>query len=167
MIKEEDIKIIDDYAIINIYDRHNNKVAETFVDVEDLDKIKKYNLRLRINSITFGLRYIHFVDDDNKVKLLHRFLLNVTDPKQIIDHINHNGLDNRKINLCICDCSVNGINRRNARNTYYNKSNNTWGWKVMIRKKSHSKSGYKTEEEAYIKGQQYKQWFLGRGDYPD
>ena len=167
MIEEKDIRIVDDYAIINIYDRYNNKIAETFVDIEDLDKIRKYNLRLRINSTTVGLRYIHFVDEYNKIKLLHRVILNLNDSKQIVDHINHNGLDNRKRNLCICDNSVNSLNRKNARNTYFNKSNNTWAWKVMIKKRSHSKSGYATKEEAHIKGQQYKQWFLGRGPYPD
>lgn len=33
--------------------------------------------------------------------LMHRLLLNLTDPKFDADHINHNGLDNRKENLRI------------------------------------------------------------------
>lgn len=37
--------------------------------------------------------------DNNKHIRMHRFVMNETDPNIIIDHINHNRLDNRKKNL--------------------------------------------------------------------
>ncbi len=41
---------------------------------------------------------------------LHRVLLGVTDPKVIVDHINGNGLDNRRCNLRITNKVGNALN---------------------------------------------------------
>lgn len=167
MIYKEDISIIDNnYAIINIYDRNNIVVAKTKIDIEDLDRIKSYSIRLQKSSTTAGLKYVVLVTDTNRV-LLHRFLMNLNDRHFTIDHINGDGLDNRKSNLCICTHAINCLNRTRIRNTFFNKNNNTWGWKIMINKRSHSKTGYKSEEDAYNKCKQYRNWFLGRGPYPD
>ena len=42
---------------------------------------------------------------------MHRFILGITDPNILVDHKNHNGLDNRKCNLRVCTYSQNGMNR--------------------------------------------------------
>lgn len=41
---------------------------------------------------------------------LHREILGVTDPSIQVDHINHNGLDNRRENLRICTIQQNNMN---------------------------------------------------------
>jgi hypothetical protein len=46
---------------------------------------------------------------------LHRMLLGVTDKSQIVDHINGNGLDNRRINLRVVDVAQNVANRQKSR----------------------------------------------------
>ena len=46
---------------------------------------------------------------------LHRMLLGVTDKSKIVDHINGNGLDNRRSNLRIVDVSENVANRQKSR----------------------------------------------------
>ena len=167
MIYKEDISIVDnDYATINIYDRHNILVAKTKIDIEDLDKIKPYSIRLHRSATTTDLKYAILITNTNRI-LLHRFIINLTDRHFTIDHINGDGLDNRKSNLCVCTHAINCLNRTRTRNTFFNKNNNTWGWKIMINKKSHSKTGYKSEEEAYNKCKEYRNWFLGRGNYPD
>jgi hypothetical protein len=53
--------------------------------------------------------------------LLHRFVLNVTDSKVVVDHINGDGLDCQKVNLVAGDRSLNGLNR------VFLASNNTSG----------------------------------------
>ena len=52
--------------------------------------------------------------------------------KDMIDHINHNGLDNRKINLRVCTCSQNHRNRIPTKKTskykgvHWNKQKKRW-----------------------------------------
>lgn len=42
---------------------------------------------------------------------MHRFILNLDDPKKEVDHINRNKLDNRLCNLRICSHKENGMNQ--------------------------------------------------------
>jgi len=66
---------------------------------------------------------------------MHRLIMGVSDPSIDVDHENHNGLDNRKKNLRICE---NGENARNCRvyssNTsgYKGVSRNSRGWMSRI-----------------------------------
>lgn len=46
---------------------------------------------------------------------MHRIILGLTDPKIFCDHINHNGLDNRRENLRVVTNQQNSMNRRGAR----------------------------------------------------
>ena len=59
-----------------------------------------------------------------KTLLLHRLITNCPS-KLVVDHINHNTLDNRSINLRICTQSQNIMNRRKPKN-------NTSGFKGVV-----------------------------------
>lgn len=64
--------------------------------------------------------------------ILHRAILNVTDSKLQIDHINGNTLDNRKCNLRVCPRGMyNAINRPK-------QENNTSGFKGVFERKDRS-----------------------------
>lgn len=92
--------LCDDYAI----GRATNTYNEFYIDIDDYNKIKKYSwyenedgyLMSRIN---------------NKLIRLHRFIMSVEDSKVLIDHINHNTLDNRKNNLRVVTRSQNNMNK--------------------------------------------------------
>jgi hypothetical protein len=78
----------------------------TIVDVDDLPLIRGYNWSAHIGKNTIYAKA--YVDGTNI--LLHRLLL--SPPKDMdVDHINHDGLDNRKHNLRICTRSSNNANR--------------------------------------------------------
>lgn len=97
-----------------------------------------------------------YIYKDNKTLRLHRMILGVTDPKVLVDHINGNGLDNRKCNLRITTPLGNNCNaskRKNARTSSYKGVHRcaTWGkWKAQIqyRKKKYNLGSFDTEVEA-------------------
>ncbi len=62
---------------------------------------------------------VALVDDEDFECLnkMHRLIMNVSDPKIQIDHIDGNGLNNQKFNLRQCSSSQNSMNRRKLINT--------------------------------------------------
>ncbi len=87
--------------------------CEIFVDPEDAERVTKESWvcrhRVRPNKRTgvYAHKYGHTAET------LHRFILNAR-PHEIIDHINHDGLDNRSANLRIVTNSENMQNRNGA-----------------------------------------------------
>jgi len=67
----------------------------------------------KVNPTLFYYRFEHI--------LVHRLMgycflgLDINNPSSMIDHINHNGLDNRFENLRVVDNAINGRNRRNIK----------------------------------------------------
>lgn len=85
-----------------------------------------------------------------KTLKLHRLIMGVNDPKQEVDHINHNRLDNRRSNLRICTHAQNGKNLPL-------KKNNTSGFAGIIWDKARNKWQVRIKV-------MYKGIFLGRYD---
>jgi len=103
------------------------------IDEEDLPKIQGYNLNIFLAGRPSGVkrwrvqavRYLgkKVVESISLSRLIMR--LNKED-KRVIDHINHDGLDNRKGNLRICSRQQNNQNSRKG-------SNNTSGYKGVCK----------------------------------
>lgn len=81
------------------------KVA--LIDAEDLGRVSAH--RWRAAWLHYDWRVFGWVEGRNI--LLHRFIMNAQ-PGQPVDHVNHEGLDNRKANLRVCTRSENNRNRR-------------------------------------------------------
>ncbi len=75
----------------------------TIVDDDDFYRVRGY--RWCVDSKGYAVSYV-----DKKNVRLHRFILGVKDPKILIDHINGDGLDNRKANLRVATASQNHAN---------------------------------------------------------
>lgn len=93
----------------------------------DKDDFKKFYFNNKFNKDKKG--YIVY----NGCKKFYRLVMNVTDSKYDVDHINGNKLDNRKINLRICEhsknCKNKGINKNNTSGVvgvYWNKHHQKW-----------------------------------------
>lgn len=91
--------------IMKIYSNQFGKVFDCYIDKEDIPAIQKYKW-----YITHSKHSKTYYVASDKIGKLHRFLMKEKDPNNFIDHINHNGLDNRKQNLRVVDNSTNKKN---------------------------------------------------------
>jgi hypothetical protein len=89
------------------------------VDDEDFEYLNQW--KWYYDSSGYACRRFYYKDKKSRIIGMHRVIMG--DPKgKLIDHINMNGLDNRKSNLRICGKRENSINGSI-------KSNNTSGYK--------------------------------------
>ncbi len=83
------------------------KVAETTVDTEDAEELQKHIWRFREtkqpSNKFYAYRYITLSPGKSHPLYMHRAILGLNSPgpkgSNEVDHINGNGLDNRKANL--------------------------------------------------------------------
>ena len=132
------------HAEIVLYDKDCEEIARVLIDLEDIDRCKNYKWYLN----SFGYVY------NNKVGLLHRFIMNPKDD-EIIDHINHNKLNNKRCNLRICSQQQNLMNASKRKNcsskfkgVFWNKYDNRWRASIVINNRNKYIGNYLNEIEA-------------------
>ena len=84
------------------------------VDVEDLAELTQFNWYARWSVFTqsYYAQRTDLSGEKPKTVQMHRVLLGITDPKQQVDHRDHDTLENRKFNLRIGTSKQNCHNRR-------------------------------------------------------
>lgn len=121
------------------------------IDNEDYDKIKLFKLRLtkRSNSFYINCR----LNGTGPSVTLHSIIMGTT----FIDHINGNGLDNRKCNLRVCDYSGNNKNARKRKDYKHSKYkgvgkhiNGKWIARIQVDGKRSTIGYFESELEAAI-----------------
>lgn len=95
-------------------------IKTVLIDLDDVNKIKKFKWYLEFSKDINNFYIQTSIWKPKRKSLrLHRYLMN---PQKgfVIDHINHNTLDNRKCNLRICTNKTNMENRQkcNKNNSY-------------------------------------------------
>ena len=123
-----------------------NKLA--IVDDEDYDYLNQftwYAVKYKYTYYSVKCNYKYKKND-----YMHRIIMNCPDGK-FIDHINHNGIDNRKENLRICTEKENQGNRKlNKNNTsgfrgvFKDKCSNKWRARIRLGKNIRKHLGYFT-----------------------
>lgn len=86
------------------------------IDEEDDNKISGYNWTVLECPNASYARANSQVNKKSTTILMHRLIMKAQKGQEI-DHINHNGLDNRKCNLRFCTHSQNQMNRRIQKKT--------------------------------------------------
>ena len=94
---------------------YKNEQVSFLIDKDDLEKVKTRNWH-----VVTGKQYIGAairINNERKTLYLHNFIMNKLDfpgrgAKQTIDHINLNGLDNRKINLRLVTQTEQNLNQK-------------------------------------------------------
>ena len=129
-------------------------------DTEDYDRIK--HLHWNVEKDIKGKFYVRNSKSNLK---LHRLIME-TPEDLVVDHLNHNTLDNRKVNLRNCTTRENNQNI-NPMNKYPNKTTGEYGvcyrevtykyknkiyryWRFLVQVKDFKVKHFKTKEEALI-----------------
>ena len=120
------------------------------IDDEDFDLVSKH--KWSVSNIGHNF---YATTRSKDTKYMHRLVMN--NPAGLeIDHINGDGLDNRKKNLRVCDRSRNSANRRNFKNSTGFRGvakqslSNTYQAGIWIRGKRIYLGTFKTPEEASL-----------------
>lgn len=108
-----------------------NTQEKFYFDIEDYDMVNRFAW-FSYNGYVTTNNY-NLLEGYPRLLKLHRLVMKENDPKKIIDHINHNTLDNRKINLRIVTSQQNSMNHKIFRNNSsgitgvrYSSLNNKW-----------------------------------------
>lgn len=147
-IKTNKVEFIDNVCFVY---PTNEETVKIIIDLEDYEKIKNYCWSIKKDS----KEHWYARARERKTKrfvLMHRIICD--EPKDmVIDHLNHNTLDNRKENLRICTRLENNRNKNNEpfaiknSGVMYNKKCKNRPWFATYRGKY---LGYfKTKEEAH------------------
>lgn len=87
------------------------------VDLVDLGRVLERKWCARKSSSTETLWHVLTHEHSKRSpSYIHRYLLNLTDPANEVDHINGNGLDNRRSNLRVVDHLTQMNNRKMLKN---------------------------------------------------
>jgi hypothetical protein len=124
-----------------------NQIA--LIDDEDLDLVKNYKWCAWKHKQTY---YSHAATKNGKISL-HRLIIGAK-TGQLVDHINGNGLDNRKSNLRIVDSFGNARNRRprvltsQYKGVCWHKRRNKWQASIYCDKQNIHLGTFSNEIEA-------------------
>lgn len=158
---------------LNKYIQHSDYVVgmatntknEFYIDIDDYEKVKRYSWYE--NKDGYLMSRINY-----KLVRLHRFIMNVEDSKTIVDHANHNTLDNRKNNLRIVTRSQNNMNKELSSNNHSGVAGVMWDkdnmkWMAYITKNYHRKhlGYYENFEDAVKVRKEAEEKYFGEYSY--
>jgi len=129
----------------------NDKILYDDIDKKMVLEQKWYITTKKRN----GANYARYVVN-GKGLLMHRLIMGLDfGDKRVVDHINHNGLDNRRTNLRVTTRSQNGANRNVGKKSttgfkgiYWDKNRKKWKASLTKDGKTHFIGRYKNPREA-------------------
>lgn len=139
---------------------------KVIVDDEDYEKVSPYKWSFLAfhNNSAKGYAHRRFKGEHGYVSMkMHRFILNV--PKGMeVDHINGDGLDNRRTNMRICthaqnvkNASVRKDNTSGVKGVNWNKRQKKWVARINLNKRIQlgSFDTFDDAKEAYNRAAEY------------
>ena len=147
--------------VANLFDMKEIQLTQGYValvDDEDFDYLNQWKWCVKIKSNTiYVVRtiVINYKPKKTKTIRMHRLIM-LCNIGKIVDHIDHNGLNNQKNNLRFCTTNQNRANsiKTNKYTTSkfkgvtLNKKSNKWISKMTINKKNIHIGCYKDEIDA-------------------
>lgn len=161
------MRLVNEYDLSGEYGKCFIKSDFFIFDKEDYEKIKDYRWFLREGYPCANK------DKTCKKMFFHRFIMNCPRNK-VVDHINHNKLDNRKSNLRICSIAENSHNVVLSKNNTsgckgvnFVKSANLWRATIQCNRKRMYIGSFKSKEEAIKARKEAEQKYWGEYAYKE
>ncbi|NBW16589.1 MAG: Fis family transcriptional regulator [Caulobacteraceae bacterium] len=123
-----------------------NQGQFAIIDDEYFEELNQFKWRVTKERNSFYAIRTYSINGKKYTIKMHRYILKLTDPKIHVDHINHNGLDNRLENLRAC-------NRHEYKRNRSKLKNNTSGFKGVYwnkRRKKYTAYIYDTGNLKYL-----------------
>lgn len=125
------------------------------VDDADAELVSQYRWHPKLDrNITYAQSTTRVTEAPKTTIRMHRLILGAT-PGVEVDHINHDGLDNRRSNLRLCTRSQNMRNIRliqvstsGIKGVYWNKQHQKWRAQIMVEGKKIYLGSFASAEEA-------------------
>jgi hypothetical protein len=141
---------------------------EIIIDDEDYPKVKKYSWRVEKD----GYAIARTKDFGTTRITIHNIILKKKNPKNHIDHINRDKLDNRKKNLRECTHSQNKMNRPMQSNStskikgvFWVEERKRWLARLFIRPNLRMQKRFKNKKEAIHQRKIWEKEFFREFNY--
>jgi len=169
--------IKDDIVIIYLNRRCENKIMECIIDTDKFDLIDSYDVTwcpkwsYEANRFYVGAcKYIGLIDGKPQYKMIYlqRILLNCKRFGEWVDHIDHDGMNNRIENLRITTSSENARNREkiNANNSTGFRNVSFVSGKYIVQLQVDGKNTvlgrFYTAEEAGLYAEEMREKYYGK-----
>lgn len=132
-----------------------SKSRSCLIDDEDEELVTKYRWYGLKSTLSTSYAVTCLYKPKKTTVYMHRLIMGVTDPRIKIDHINGNGLDNRRTNLRLCTQEQNMRNRgKMRRNTsgykgvFWSKTRGNWTASIRVFGKLKYLGAFATPQEA-------------------
>lgn len=137
-----------------------------YFDLEDYDKIKNYYWCEKKGYIVAGKRESE--KGRGKYIFFHRLVMGALEynGNNLIDHINHNPVDNRKENLRICSQKENLMNRK-IKGCFLDNRRNKWVSFIKTPDGKTITKSFDTEEQAMSQRKMWEKEFFGEFTYKE
>ena len=135
-----------------------------FAIVDEIDAdlfFSKWSVKICANDPYYAIRNIRTVDEKHTTESMHRIILSRKLGRnllknELVDHINGDGLDNRRDNLRVASPSENSRNQRRKssnksgfKGVCWHKYTKKWTARITVEGKQKSLGYFDTPEDAY------------------
>ncbi|MNO29191.1 AP2 domain protein [compost metagenome] len=119
---------------------------KTKISISDLEKVKSFPNRWRASYSDSTKSFYVYGYLDKRTVNLHRWIMN-PEKKFMVDHINHDTLDNTRENLRIITGTGNQLNK-NTKGVYFDRKRELWIARLQVNGVRKILGSFNTREEA-------------------